>query len=460
MRHLQILTAVFLIAGSAAVYAAPASAADSKRLTQDYVREPMPPGVQVVVSDLEGPVFADATGHTFYSWPIHSTRNGSPGEAAGKIQCTDEHYRVTAGFTSPYPGGTLLPDADTRPTCVQHWPPVLAPAGAKPVGNWGLLDRPDGTKQWAYKRAALYTSHLDHNPGETNGGTTRQSWDALSQGAPRRPLMPAPALPAQFKVATAAQGRILENAATFSVYSYDKDTATKSNCYGSCLDEWVPMIAPEAAAGQGDWSIIQRTGGEKQWTYRSMPLYTHKTDPKPRSYVGSDTPGWHNVFMQRAPVPPKGFHSVDTRSGQVIADATGKTIYFYSCVEDTADTLYCDTPADPQVYRLAVCGAGDPERCVKTFPYVIADKGAKTDNVTWRTHDIDPKSGRYVAAGTPGSLHIWTYRDRPIYTFSGDKEPGDIWADSWGQDHGQRNGFKAIWLRDDFRFNDSSEADY
>ena len=33
-------------------------------LTEDYVREEMPPGFQVVIADLEGPVYADANGKT------------------------------------------------------------------------------------------------------------------------------------------------------------------------------------------------------------------------------------------------------------------------------------------------------------------------------------------------------------------------------------------------------------
>ena len=49
----------------------------------------------------------------------------------------------------------------------------------------------------------------------------------------------------------------------------------------------------------------------------------------------------------------------------------------------------------------------------------------------------------------------WAWRDRPVYTFYLDKEPGDINGDSWGEFQGQRNGFKAIWFRDDY-FNNAS----
>src|SRR5687767_9376571 len=59
---------------------------------ENYVRIPMPPGVQVVDSELDGPVFADANGKTLYSFPLTKLRNGDTGDRkdSGKSSCTDE----------------------------------------------------------------------------------------------------------------------------------------------------------------------------------------------------------------------------------------------------------------------------------------------------------------------------------------------------------------------------------
>ena len=54
-----------------------------------------------------------------------------------------------------------------------------------------------------------------------------------------------------------------------------------------------------------------------------------------------------------------------------------------------------------------------------------------------------------VGRRTPGE----TFRDRPVYTYAGDREPGDANGDAYGEFNGYRNGFKAFWLRDDFRNN-------
>ncbi len=451
MRFVRILTLVSVIAGCVAAYGSGAFAASAKVLREDYIREPMPAGVQVVNTELEGNVFADAQGRTIYRWPVQFLRNGGAGDNVGKPTCFNTPTRETVGYTSPYPAGNLLPDADHHPTCTQHWPPFAAAADAKPVGKWTIISRSDGIKQWAYRGYPLYTSHLDHLPGETNGGSYRKVRDAPSGGAPREPVAPMPLVPVEMKAQSMALGRMLQTTKGASVYVSDKDKANKSNCTGDCADTWPPILAPEFAVSQGEWTVIQRQDGKRQWAYRGQPLYTHAADTRNRSYEGSDVPGWHNVFTQPAPPMPAGWGYADTRGGLVRTDAHGRTVYFYSCNEDTLDTLYCDSPDMPQEYRLAMCGGGDVTRCLKTFPYVIAEASAKSESVSWSVRDINPMTGRYVAAGTPGSLHIWAYRGRPLYYFAGDEVKGDIEGDSWGQDHGVRNGFQAFWVRDDFR---------
>lgn len=457
MRSLRLVLAARSAVIIAAILSGPATGAEPRTSsTEDYLREPMPPGFQVVATELEGPVFADAEGRTLYTWPAQPQRNGNLGESPGRPACYDIHYRETAGTALPYPAGLELPNADHRPTCIQYWPPVLAAPAAKPVGNFTIVDRTDGTQQWAYKGYALYRSHLDQAPGETHGGTMRSAGKDPVSGSKRRPAKPDPMIPPRFGVATMALGRMLVTDTAYSVYTFDQDTPAKSNCTGPCTADFDPMLAPDVAVTTGDWSVVARPGGRKQWAFRGKPLYRYLKDSKERSYDGSDVPGWRNVFLQPAPRFPKGFQVVDTDGGQVLADSRGRTIYFYLCVEDAPDSLLCDAPDSPQEYRWAVCGAGDPARCLQTFPYVIADKDARSDGVAWSIRDIDPQSGRYVAAGTPGSLRIWAYRGRPVYTFARDRVPGDIKADTWGEAWGEKNGFSAFWVRDLFYGNSAT----
>jgi predicted lipoprotein with Yx(FWY)xxD motif len=413
-----------------------------------YREVPMPPGFHVEATELEGPVFANKQGMTLYIWPQHKLRNGYSGEPQGAIECGDEVIRVTAGLMSPYPPGILLPELGTRKSCTDLWPPVIAATGAEPVGEWTLLERDDGRRQWAYEEQALYTSIRDQQPGDTIGGSKRDIDGDAPAG--RQPAGPPAALPPGFDVRTTNIGRMLTTDKLYAVYAFDDDRATSSACRDRCLDTRKPLLAPALARSRGEWSILERSPGVRQWVFRGEPLYSYSLDPSPLSQVGSDAPGWHNVFTQTAPAYPSSFSVQNSIAGEVLADREGRTIYLYQCGEDSADQLACDHPADTQVYRLAMCGAGDPERCMEYWPYVRADDHEVSANRSWRILTIDPRSGRRVSAASPAALRVWAYRDRPVYTFAGDKKPGDVNGAGTGEWRGKRNGLFAFWLRDDF----------
>jgi predicted lipoprotein with Yx(FWY)xxD motif len=180
-----------------------------------------------------------------------------------------------------------------------------------------------------------------------------------------------------------------------------------------------------------------------------MPVYTYRNDPKARSLIGSDETGWRNVYTQTRPAAPGDFTQQETHAGLVLADAQGKTIYIYSCGDDALDQLACDHPDSPQEYRLAVCGGGDADRCLRTWPYVLASARAVSPSPVWTVMTIDPRSGRTAAEGQAGAVRVWAYRARPVYTYAND-QPGDVKGDALGEYYGSRNGFKAFWIRDDF----------
>ncbi len=316
----------------------------SPRVVEAYVSVSMPPGFQVQSTELEGPVFANASGRTLYTWPSHRLRNGYSGETQGNPACYDEVLTVTAGLMSPYPPGILLPELDQRPSCTDLWPPVLADDDAEPVGKWTIVDRRDGSRQWTYDEQPIYTSVRDAAAGEVMGGTTRRFGG--DSPAYRVPLGPPPMIPPGFAIKTTTTGRLLTTDKNFSVYAYGEDTSTVSMCDAECARTWIPVSAPAMAREQGEWSIIERSPGVRQWAFRENPLYTYVLDSRSWSLEGSDIPGWSNVYTQLAPSLPDNFTLQDTLVGQVLADARGMTIYTYICGDDSADQLSCDHPAD------------------------------------------------------------------------------------------------------------------
>ena len=83
-----------------------------------------------------------------------------------------------------------------------------------------------------------------------------------------------------------------------TVYTFDQDKANsgKSVCNDDCAKNWPPVMAGADAKADGDYSIIERDDGSKQWAYKGQPLYTFVKDKKPGDRTGDNVKSvWHIV---------------------------------------------------------------------------------------------------------------------------------------------------------------------
>lgn len=60
--------------------------------------------------------------------------------------------------------------------CATNWPPLMAPASAKPMGKYSVVTRDDGSRQWAYNGKPLYSWAKDTKPGDTTGDGVNNVW--------------------------------------------------------------------------------------------------------------------------------------------------------------------------------------------------------------------------------------------------------------------------------------------
>jgi predicted lipoprotein with Yx(FWY)xxD motif len=104
---------------------------------------------------------------------------------------------------------------------------------------------------------------------------------ALAQTAPAKP-------------ADTAKGKALVDGKGMTLYTFDRDTAAKSNCNGACLTNWPALTAAADAKPSGDWTVVARDDGSKQWAYKGKPLYTFAKDAKPGDAAGDGVNSvWH-----------------------------------------------------------------------------------------------------------------------------------------------------------------------
>ena len=56
--------------------------------------------------------------------------------------------------------------------------PLMASADAKAGGDWSIVTRDDGSRQWAYKGKPLYHWTKDQKPGDRTGDGFNSVWHA------------------------------------------------------------------------------------------------------------------------------------------------------------------------------------------------------------------------------------------------------------------------------------------
>jgi predicted lipoprotein with Yx(FWY)xxD motif len=88
---------------------------------------------------------------------------------------------------------------------------------------------------------------------------------------------------------------VIVGADGMTLYTFDKDTAGsgKSTCNGPCAANWPPLMASADAKGTGDWSIVTRDDGSRQWAYKGKPVYRWIKDQKPGDRTGD---GFNNAW--------------------------------------------------------------------------------------------------------------------------------------------------------------------
>jgi len=89
---------------------------------------------------------------------------------------------------------------------------------------------------------------------------------------------------------------VLTDKAGMTLYTFDNDPAGggRSMCNGPCAQNWPPVAAAADASARGEWSIVTREDGSRQWAYKGKPLYRWIKDQKPGDRKGDGFRGvWH-----------------------------------------------------------------------------------------------------------------------------------------------------------------------
>ena len=337
-------------------------------------------------------------------------------------------------------GGTLLFRVDGGPgevrcsdACAAEFPPLLALADAEPFADWSPVRRPDGRVQWAYQSHPLHTWSLEEEPGEvaTNVGLAETANMKLAErAAAAGALMPPPEwrvarfeptrsieVPAgiEARLVLSAQAVVLTDFEGFTLYALDGDTAHDDpTCSGpGCETDWLPVPAPALALDVGQFSVVTRGDGSRQWVHRGRPLYRYRGDLLPGDAHGRAVDErWTMAVLTENFRPPQ----VAVTALQGYGDALsvgGMTLYTGSAFEkywggrnlrDSFKNTY------GRGKRLGGDACVDAE-CLETWrPFLASAKARST--------------GFWEVITRRDASRQWAYKGYAVYTHTADDAPG------------------------------------
>jgi len=336
--------------------------------------------------------------------------------------------------------------------CATAWPALIAPKNAKAFGDWTVVTRDDGGKQWAYKGKPLYTFVKDAAPGDSTGVTPprppgggaagaggRAGAGAAATGgaaasgaaAPATPAAPNPWRVAAFQTTAGiptpygigvqevadANGQALVDLNEMTLYTFDGDPNRDQAACATppCDSLWAPVSTAQLANPTGDFTLISRKDGIRQWAYKGKGLYTFKGDLTigDANGIGVDK-RWSVALLKSYYMPAQARIQETPSRGKVIATADGMTLYRRNSYtfQVSGHALPRGVAIIPAMGRTIGTRSCDAE-CEKTWIPFLAPQ------------DAQPAGFWEVMTRADGSKQ-WSYKGYALYRYAGDKKPGDV----------------------------------
>ena len=94
-----------------------------------------------------------------------------------------------------------------------------------------------------------------------------------------------------------ASNGILLTQSGHTLYTFDNDVVGSgvSVCNPPCSNIFPPFLATDKDTAKGDYTLITRQDGSKQWAYKGRPMYRFYADDKPgdKGGDGMNRNIWH-----------------------------------------------------------------------------------------------------------------------------------------------------------------------
>lgn len=182
-----------------------------------------------------------------------------------------------------------------------------------------------------------------------------------------------------------------------TLYFFTKDAEDPNACKGACLTNWPIYYSDElqipAFLNEADFSVLLRSDGTKQLTYKGWPLYYFVKDAAAGDVKGEAVGGvW---FVAKSDY--KVMVGTSSTLSNYFTDDYGRTLYYF----------------DKDIPQTSVCEG----KCLTNWPAYTATGGSVPSTVTGSDFGTITRSDSSMQSA---------YKGYPLYYFIQDKEHGDI----------------------------------
>jgi predicted lipoprotein with Yx(FWY)xxD motif len=292
------------------------------------------------------------------------------------------------------------------------WKPLAPANGVNGEGSWAIVRHGDGAAQWAYKGRPVYTYAKDDAVGEAAREGKDGVWRAVLVD-----LTSVGQLPDGVTVQAMDQaaGHILADDDGMPLYVFSgKHMRSAGACAPSPCGDWLPVTAPALAPPVGAFTLAEYEPGIRQWALNGVPLYRYAQDVRPGDVKGAGVdPATRPALVARYFMPAEAAIRPNHFGGFSLVSASGMTLYTRdSAGAGSGQNLRTGTHGSPAIGRALGAAACD-ESCARIWPPLLAPPDALA-------------AGYWTPIRRGDGAMQWAYQGYALYTYTGDKAPGDI----------------------------------
>ena len=133
---------------------------------------------------------------------------------------------------------------------------------------------------------------------------------------------------ATIRVATTGLGKALVDSRGRTLYLFEKDSGSKSACFGACAGAWPPLRAngKPTVGGGASGSLVAtaaRSDGAPQVTYNGHPLYLYIRDRKPGDTNGQGVTAFGAEWFALSPAGNQSSNEPSSSGGESSSGGRG-----------------------------------------------------------------------------------------------------------------------------------------